>query len=90
MTTMNQFIPPQRKLDQSVSKVDGPAKMGGHSQQTSLETPNFGYTTVHFFTFQSDSKSGSSPKWSCSELNQMVESGRSCITLDLKYTVHER
>ena len=30
MTTMNQFIPPQRKLDQSVSKVDGPAKVDGH------------------------------------------------------------
>ena len=34
MTTMNQFIPPQRKLDQSVSKVDDPAKMDGHFNKT--------------------------------------------------------
>ena len=48
MTTMNQFIPPQRKLDQFMSKVDDPTKMDGHFQQTSGETPNFSYTTVHF------------------------------------------
>ena len=42
MTTMNQFIPPQRKLDQVMSKVNGPAKVDGHSNQTSGKRPNFG------------------------------------------------
>ena len=44
MTTMNQFIPPQRKLDQVMSKVNGPAKVDGHSNQTSGKRPNFGGT----------------------------------------------
>ena len=35
MTTMNQFIPPQRKLDHIMSKVNGPAKVDGHFNQTS-------------------------------------------------------
>ena len=35
MTTMNQYIQPQRKLDhRSVSKVDGPAKVDGNFNRT--------------------------------------------------------
>ena len=39
MTTMNQFIPLQRKLDQSVSKVDGPAKIDGHFSKLQVKRP---------------------------------------------------
>ena len=46
MTTMNQFIPPQRKLDRSVSKVDGPAKVDGHLNQ--VKRQNLGFMTVYF------------------------------------------
>ena len=56
MTTMNQFIPPQRKLDRSVPEVEDPAKMDGHFKQTSRPISVIGLSI--FVDFQLASESG--------------------------------